>query len=133
MSLAAVWAVVWLPVGVAVGLWLTRFAHPQQSWNDFFSGLGAWILIGAISGAIFALLLALFERNRTFNQLSPGRVVLWGVIGGGAVPVGANVAIATLFPSIHLSSAAPVVFAIMIALGALCALGTLWLARRARV
>ena len=128
--LAVIWATVWLPVGAIVGYVLTRIVTPGQSLRDFLAGLIIWTMLGSLSGGIFALLLSLFERSRTIHELTAWRLAAWGTIGGGGLPLAAAFAFTRLVPSVHMSSSAPPVFALMAALGAFCAVGTLWLARR---
>src|SRR5262249_37470911 len=128
LILAVIWAIVWLPVGAIVGLVLTRIVTPGQSLRDFLAGLMIWTTLGSLSGGIFALLLSLFERSRTIHELTPWRLALWGTIGGGGLPLAAAFTFTRLAPSVHMTSAAPTVFALMAALGALCAVVTLWLA-----
>jgi hypothetical protein len=128
LVLGVIWGAVWFPVGIVVGLVVTRLSDP--TWTNFFSGLAAWTLIGVSSGATFALLVAIFERNRTIQQLAVARLALWGMIGGAALPVAAMLVLLKLLPGAHLSSSGPAVFVLMAALGSVCAIMTLWLARR---
>jgi hypothetical protein len=128
LVLGAIWGAVWFPVGIVVGLVFTRLYDP--TWTNFLSGLAAWTVIGVSSGATFALLVAMFERNRTIQQLAVARLALWGMIGGAALPVAAILVLLKYVPGAHLSSSGRAVFALMAVLGSVCAIATLWLARR---
>ena len=82
------WALVWIPVGVGVGLY--------QYWTGSFIDVAptparmvafilmrfalGWGLMGAISGALFAFTLAVAERGRTVATISVGRVAVWGAV-----------------------------------------------------
>ena len=62
-----------LDVGFLAGLFGTGFR--------FFGS------IGAIAGGLFATAVSLGERRRTVGTLSPRRMMLWGALGGAALPV----------------------------------------------
>jgi hypothetical protein len=49
-------------------------------------GASLWGVSGAINGAGFALFLSFAERDRTLEQLSRGRMALWGALGGALFP-----------------------------------------------
>src|SRR5262245_19822214 len=98
LGTALVWAIVWCLAGSAIiapAVWWYGKTHDEgpASFGEILlavmMNLSAW---GAVSGAVFALLLAIAERRRTVNELSMGRVVGWGPIGGAALPL---IAIAT--------------------------------------
>jgi len=129
---AIIWAVVWLPLGHALP-WLRRRPLDQCVYcpPDFvFRFLTIWTLWGALSGAIFAVVLATAERRHTLAELSFGRVAVWGAIGSLALP--GALTIADLMRSALPSDWRFVFTALGIAaaLGAGCAAGTLALARR---
>lgn len=81
--LGVAWAVVWAPVGVAIGM----LVDPDGSMDE------PWILIGAypgfIGGVVFSAVLAIAARRRTLGELSLPRVAAWGAAAGllvGLVP-----------------------------------------------
>jgi|RhiMetdeSRZDD1v2_1073273.scaffolds.fasta_scaffold57739_6 hypothetical protein len=121
VSVALIWAIAWLPVGVLVGL--------SMGWLGF-RFLLVWTTLGACAGAVFAILLATFERKRTVHDLSSRRLTIWGAVGGAAIPVIASVLIDLLIRGISLTRGAPVVFGVLALMGAVCAWGTLRIARR---
>ena len=129
---AVIWAIVWLPLGLALP-WLRRRPLDQCVYcppSFVIRFLGIWTLWGALSGAIFAVVLAIAERRRTLADLSFARVAVWGAIGSLALPGAMTI-------SDVMRSAAPdserfvlMALGIAAALGAGCAAGTLALARR---
>jgi len=128
LTLAALWALVWLAITVALGLILALFgAHTLSRAGLFY--LGVFTALGAGSGAVFASLLALIEGNRVLNELSPRRFALWGAIGGVAIPVIGTLVLFAFVRGLELAPDAPSMFALMAGLGALCAMGTLKIAR----
>jgi hypothetical protein len=126
LSLAALWAAVWLPVGGILGFVLDWTEH---SIRPPFWYLG-WTALGASSGASFALLLALFERRRSFQELSTRRLTVWGAAAGAALPILGTRLLIAIFPDLRLSSDTPILFAVLMLLGASCAWATLAIARR---
>jgi hypothetical protein len=128
LSLAGLWAVAWVPVGVLVGL-AKGWSHlPPRSKSELVF-LAVWTFLGASSGAVFAALLATLEKNRTLADLSPRRLAVWGAIGGAALPVVVSLLITTLVRGLSLNSDAPGVFLIMALMGSVCAWLTLRIAR----
>jgi hypothetical protein len=123
---------VWFPLGLALP-WLRRRPLNQCVYcpPDFvIRFLTIWTLWGALSGAIFAVVLAIAERSHTLAELSFARVAVWGAIGSLALPAGLTIAdlVRTAFPSEW--RFVLIALAIAAALGAGCAAGTLALARR---
>jgi hypothetical protein len=97
------------------------------------SFVAAWTAWGVISGALFAVVLALTERRRTVETLSAARTALSGAIGAVSLPL--------LLTGIDLVRTPPGLlgyswrFPLLIlvgsaAAGAACATATLRLARR---
>ena len=89
-TIAVMWALVWLPIGLALALYAAR--HPPDPSNviarpvDVPWFVAAWTLWGAVSGGVFAVLLALAERRRTLGELSLPRMALWGAVGAATLP-----------------------------------------------
>jgi hypothetical protein len=140
IATSLLWAIVWSPVGAVVGLvqYLTRpswalidvVPPPPGLMLDMVVRFSyRWGLLGAISGAAFATVLALAERNTSVATLSLIRVSIWGALGALLLPAGLVLVGLFTFPLEQLSI--NVVPLISIAtLGALCAAATLTIARR---
>jgi hypothetical protein len=128
--MAMLWAFAWLPIGVLVGLTFGWVHIPPRSWLEA-SFLTTWTAVGALSGGVFALILAIAERKRTFAELTPRRFMLWGLLGGATIPV-VSIVIVAAIANVHLAAPSGPVFALMTALGGVCASASLWLARRSR-
>jgi hypothetical protein len=93
LRLAALWAVPWALVGVALAVvaWRTQpvatpplVPLPLTIWLAMF--VPAITALGLISGLSAGLLLAWAERGRAVATLSPRRAMAWGAIGG-ALPL----------------------------------------------
>jgi hypothetical protein len=92
MKLAVLWSVPWTLAGLAVGIyrWVTTVHLPTDpgSLLGWLATHGlAFGTLGLISGLDVGLLLARAERGRRVEQIKPGRLVLWGVIGGMGPPL----------------------------------------------
>jgi hypothetical protein len=97
IALAALtWGVSWAIVGasayVAFSLVMGSPApRPEIGFGYlaglFSAGLRFFGTLGAISGGLFAIGVALGERRRTLSTLSPRRMLLWGALGGAAMPL----------------------------------------------
>ena len=135
------WGVVWAPIGAVIGLvhYLTPPSWALVDVPPSFARLvtavlrfgATWGLLGAISGALFALVLAFAERNHSVANLSLARVTIWGVLGAVILPGTVLVLFLILFPLQELSVKLVPLLSIGL-LGASCAAGTLVLARRTR-
>ena len=131
------WGLAWLPIGIALALYAD--SQPPQPSDllarpvsiPFF--VAAWTVWGAISGAVFALVLALTERRGTVETLSAARTALHGAIAAVSLPL--------LLTGIDLVRTSPGLlgyswrFPLLILIGsagagAACATATLRLARR---
>lgn len=129
LSLASLWAAVWLPIGIVLAF-AFAFGWTGGSWRLPLWYLLTWTLLGASSGAVFALLLATLGRQYTLNELSPRTLTLWGTIAGAAIPVGAALLLLAFIPGFSLPQNATGVFAVMAVLGGACAWASLKIARR---
>jgi hypothetical protein len=127
LVIAALWGVVWLPVGVALATIMRWIAFPLRS-IDWIS-LGAWTGLGMASGATFAFLLARLERDRSIDTLAPSRLAAWGVLAGAGVPLVFTGGLLALIPDLHLAPGAFGTFALMGVTGIATALGTIAVAR----
>lgn len=129
IGLGLIWALVWLPSGLLLGLVMRGISQSVPRSIPLWYVV-IWTCLGASSGAVFAILLATMERNRTLGELSPQRLALWGAIAGAALPITVGVLVITLIPELRLVHEAPAVLAAMAVLGSVCAWATLRLAQR---
>jgi hypothetical protein len=127
VSLASLWAAVWLPAGIVLGF---VFGWPNHSFSTPLWYLGVWTLLGASSGGVFALLLATLGRQQTLNDFSPLRLAVWGAIAGAVLPIGGTLLLLALVPGLSLTQDATAVFAVMALLGSACAWASVKIAMR---
>ena len=118
LGLGASWgvyfALFFLSLGLLIGYLDPASIDPGESpW--LMSAIG--FVVGAVSGLSFAVLLVLAESRRAFADLAMRRLATWGAIGGATFPLltGKDVGLA----------------AILGTFGALCAVVTLAVSRRA--
>jgi hypothetical protein len=137
LTIAVLWAVVWLPIGLALAAFAS--ARPAEPGDVLFRPvsfplfLTVWTAWGAVSGAAFALVLALAERRRTIDNLATGRIALWGALGAASLPVALLAIDVVRTPAGLLGyrwGFVALVLGVSAALGAGCASATLALARR---
>lgn len=74
--MALTWAVIWAPFGPLAGMIL----DPDGTMDEPWIAVGA--LPGFLCGLVFSVVLAITERRRSINELSPARVAAWGAAGG---------------------------------------------------
>ena len=127
LSLATLWAAVWLPAGIVLGF---VFGWTGRSWRVPLWYPVVWTLLGAACGGVFAFLLAALGRQHTLDELSPRTLALWGATAGAALPVGGSLLLIAVVPDLSLTQDATVVFALMALLGAVCAWASLKIAQR---
>ena len=93
---ALTWAVLWGMLGASAYVVISLVAGssgPRPALDVgylaglFGTGFRFFGSIGAIAGGLFATAVSLGERRRTFATLRPRRMVLWGALGGAALPV----------------------------------------------
>jgi hypothetical protein len=94
--LALIWAVAWGVLGALLGAY--RFYRggsyaiidPPIWAGPFWTVVLVFAIgfakAGAVSGALFAIVLALAERNRSVAHLHLGKVTLWGIVGSLLIP-----------------------------------------------
>jgi hypothetical protein len=117
IGLGVTWAAAWFVVG-SVPRWV--FGVNTDAPLPLLFGL-----FGLAAGVVFSVVLALTERRRSFDQMSLPRFAGWGAVGG--------IALAAFFAKL-LSLGWADVLALaptLAAASALCASGSLALARRA--
>jgi cation transporter-like permease len=130
---ALTWALVWLPMGIVMAVYRFRHLHPHAPipLRVILVVALAWAAWGAISGAVFASVLAVAERHRALSDLLPSRTAAWGALGAVVLPGGIFLIVALKNPSVDLIVPAAATLSISAVLGAACAAATLALARRA--
>jgi hypothetical protein len=121
LVMGVLWAVVWAPLGVLLGMIVDRDGSMDEPWI----AVGAYP--GFIGGVLFSIVLAIAARRRSFHELSLPRFTMWGALAGllvGALPFVLGT------PSPTLPVWLPVVFvAAVTLLSAASAAGSLALAR----
>jgi hypothetical protein len=142
LGTALIWAVLWFPIGLVAGLY--RFAKlpppdllPAPPFSLAFfaryvaSITVAWMVWGAICGAVFALLLSILERRRDVDSLSGRRTAIWGALGTMALPAAILAVVLTEAPAFDLITPAFLTLSVSALLGAGCAAATVALGKRA--
>jgi hypothetical protein len=130
---SVIWAVIWGLAGTSIVLSHVLRYDPRQStelWQVFARATLSFAFLGGFSGAVFAVVLAAFERRRTLDELAMGRVALWGALGGMALPLVAVAATVSQIWSLDILGPMLLLCTMMGGLGAGCATVTLALARR---
>jgi nitrate/nitrite transporter NarK len=128
MTVACAWAAIWLPVGALLGWPLQWFGGAART----ATVLGTWTALGAVSGFVFAQLLARLERGWSIDRLRRGRVTVWGTLAGAGVPLAISLAVVLAEPDSSLTVASASMFALMGAIGAGSAFTTIRVALRGR-
>jgi hypothetical protein len=133
LGMGVVWGLAWIPLalGSVVLLGLRAGHWPTMSLLGEAALAGA--LAGGVSGVVFGGLVALTERRHTIASLSSRRLALLGVLAG-VLPIGLLALQALLRVEDSWVFIAPLlgrVVALSSILGAACAGGVLYLARRA--
>lgn len=84
VGMGLLWALVWAPVGVLIGL----VVDPDGSMDEMWGAVGAYP--GFLGGLAFAVVLGIVGRRRRFEELSLSRFAAWGAVAGllvGALPL----------------------------------------------
>lgn len=140
VAMSVFWAVLWTIGWTVLGALAFLVGPLVLSRDDYVplryvpgilaQGAVLWAVWGAVSGAVFALLLAIAERRRTIADLRMSRVALWGAIGGVVIPLGITAVAGRHGMGQGLLLGVGILGTISALLGALCSTGTLWLVRR---
>lgn len=84
IGMGLTWAVGWALVGVLIGV--ASNLLPGLPWDAFFyifdAPLPALAIPGFLGGMLFSTVLGVAGRRRRFEQLSLGRIAIWGALGG---------------------------------------------------
>jgi hypothetical protein len=124
VGMGLTWALVWAPVAVLIGL----IVDPDGSMDEMWPVIGAYP--GFLGGVVFSVVLAVAARRRGLEDLSLGRVALWGAAAGllvGVLPF----TIGEPTTDVPLWLLASLVIGTITLLSAVSAAGSLALARRA--
>jgi hypothetical protein len=151
---ALLWAPVWALAGAAMAVyqiqrmhrWHRMYRADGSTWpTDFPMTLDGWgwtylgekalafAIAGAMSGAVFALVVVALERRWALGQLAMGRMAAWGALGGMTIPfvvLGTVLTELGRFPGGGAGRDWLVMTASLGALGAICSAATLAAARR---
>lgn len=116
LTWAIAYGLVFLTLGVVISLVDPDSIDPGEK-IGLVSVFGTGV--GFVSGCISALVLAAAERHKTLGDLSLWRMALWGALSAGVWP--------------FVTPANDMMVVILAPLGAVCAVGTLAIARRGSV
>jgi hypothetical protein len=125
---ALTWAVAWVPVSlILIGLATLFGVHLAPGFLSRYLIVQA--IVGAINGGVFASILAIAGRRKTFETLSMPWIATCGALGGALIPFAGRVLLSASFalPVTALIS----IFVTSALLGAAGATLTLSIARRA--
>ena len=137
---AGLWAIAW---AITSGLYVIAFqllrgVSLAVLVESLLVSAIIWGTWGAFNGVAFAVLLASAEQNRMLENLSRGRVAVWGALGGALMPT-LTYALTLLLPGLTVAGFVTLQFAsgtvfptvlISAIVGAAVAAGELSLARR---
>jgi hypothetical protein len=124
LAMGVVWAMIWAPVAVLIGL----IMDPDGSSDEMWPVIGAYP--GFIGGVVFSVVLSIAARDRRFEELSVARFAGWGALAGaivGSIPF----TIGDPTSAVPLWFLAGTVIGSITLLSSLSAAGSLMLARRA--
>ena len=124
LLMGLVWALIWAPAAVLIGL----IIDPDGSMDEMWPAIGAYP--GFIGGVAFSVVLGIAARHRRFEELSLGKVAAWGALAGllvGSIPF----AIGDPTSAVPVWLLATVVIGSISLLTTVSAAGSLLLARRA--
>lgn len=76
IGMGLLWALVWAPIAVLVGL----AVDPDGSMDEMWPAIGAYP--GFLGGVVFSIVLAILARRRRLEELSIARVAGWGALAG---------------------------------------------------
>lgn len=76
VGMGLMWALVWGPVAVLIGL----MVDPDGSMDEMWVAIGAYP--GFLGGVVFSAVLAVAARHRGLDDLPLSRVALWGAAAG---------------------------------------------------
>ena len=133
LGTALTWGASWAVIGLGLGSIALRFVPPGiMPPHALLLVALRWGVLGALSGASFAIALSIAERRRAraVEELTGRRVALWGAVGGAVLPIALLPLVAAVVPAALVPALALVPFGSVF--GAASAAASLRLARRAR-
>src|SRR5215510_5479257 len=136
LGTALVWGMGWFLVGLGFGTYRALTFRPFEPsdhavWFRILVFVTAiWTVWGLVSGAAFAIAIAIAERRRNLTELSMLRVALWGALGANVLPFIFFIVVLAQTDEGFLGPFV-IVASVCAAAGAAFAAGTLALARRA--
>ena len=86
LGMAGVWGFGWILLTLPANLWDSLRLPWWQRLGFIVGAASAWGAWGALSGASFAILLAIAERRLTIHQLSGWRCAIWGALATCSLP-----------------------------------------------
>jgi hypothetical protein len=141
---ALMWAVLWIPLGVAVGLIRYARTPPYDLITDVNAPLQyppafpivaqttlGFVIWGAVVGLFFAVFLLAGERQRAIHELSTRRFAAWGVVAALALPVVLIGFDWTQSDRIYIGWAFGAILILSAVFGAVCSVGMLRMAKKA--
>jgi len=76
LGIAAVWAVLWIPLGWAAGIVDALARGRSLNGGSFPADIVPLASIGAVCGFLFGLVFSIAERRRAFETLTSARMAL---------------------------------------------------------
>ena len=87
LAATLLWALAWTLIGVVVALNdRSQFGLGVLTWGLVAARVKTWVVLGAITGALFAIGLMIVERSRPLGTLQTRRVAIWGAIAALVLP-----------------------------------------------
>ena len=129
---AIVWGVGWVPLTLLVfgAIALVGGRVPPQT--ELASVVRQFAMLGAMSGAVFSVVLAVAARRRTFTELTLPGMLAYGAVGGMLLPAAITAMVALRIPEAVITPGRVVAQLMVTALlGGICAVSSLYVARRA--
>jgi hypothetical protein len=127
IGMGLIWAMAWFGAGMILLLGLLLLTGGPGADVPFPLGFGA---LGFLAGVTFSGVLGIIEGRRRFDQLSLPRFAGWGAVSGFLLSTAFVLAVTLLDDPTFLSNLL-VLGPIFAAAGAVCAAGSLPIARRA--
>lgn len=123
LMMGVLWACGWALLSIPMELWIDPNGRIADIWPMVLA------VPGFLAGTVFALVLAITQRKRRFEQLSIGRFAGWGAVAGVLLG-GLVVALISGGMAAFFSSKGLVVEGTIALLSTLSAAGTLAIARK---
>jgi hypothetical protein len=128
---AVTWGLAWVPLTAAANVAISVFAGANLPLRFWSMMLLSGAIRGAISGAVFAGALSIVARRRSFAELTFPQLMLCGAAGALIAPAVTFAVVMTVSKFAIPAGAIAINLLMSGGLGAACAAGTLYVARRA--